>query len=152
MQGSTLLPGFFILRLFKIELEAVWQYVEEFFYLRHVSYSCVLFMTEPLQQYSHSNKIFALHIRMVIPQFLNFSLILTISWILFFQCFLTLPYLYMLIFRNSLFVAECACKMFLFLTVPFVCEYYTVCSGVFGRFLLLHVRIFFIFWFFPYDY
>jgi hypothetical protein len=47
---------FLILRLFKIELEVVWQYVEDFFHLRHVSYLCVLFTTEPLWQYLHRKK------------------------------------------------------------------------------------------------
>jgi hypothetical protein len=52
--------------------------------------------------------------------------------------------------RNSLFAAECACIIFLFLTVSFVCEYYTDCSGVVGRFLLLHLRIFFLFQYFSF--
>jgi len=34
--------------------------------------------------------------------------------------------------------------MFLFLVFFFVCEYYTDFSGVFGRFLLLHVSISFL--------
>jgi len=84
---------------------------------------------------------------MVIPQFFIFFINIDcfldplFSLFSYFAVFLYVDFLV----KNSLFVAECVCTMFLFLAVSFVYEYYTACPGVFGRFRLLHLRIFFLF-------